>query len=209
MTVLRKSTCSTDANQVRVASWDIRIVILNYGYISLDIIPHQHSTNWILLYHFGFFKAKEGFISNGWTHNRNRRARGKRVEKDERVRQRRAGITSTYSVWSPTTCNWQGQDLNPALEHSVFFYTLTQGHFFHCVFRERGRERNIYVRGKHQSVVSCTCPNRGSNPQPSYVLWLGMEPITFWYMGQSSKQLGHMGQGWNTLKSMSFSSPHT
>ena len=35
--------------------------------------------------------------------------------------------------------------------------------------KEREGERNIKVREKHQSVVSPTCDNQGSNLQPRYV----------------------------------------
>ena len=38
-------------------------------------------------------------------------------------------------------------------------------------------------------------PNRGSNPQPRYVSWLGMEPVTFWSTGRCSSQLNHTSQG--------------
>ena len=51
-------------------------------------------------------------------------------------------------------------------------------------FRERmgaGRERD--VKEKHWSL--------GSNPQPTYVPWLGIEPTTFWCMEWHSNQLSH------------------
>ena len=53
------------------------------------------------------------------------------------------------------------------------------------------RERNIYVRGKHQLAVSHVHPNWRSNPQPWYVLWLGIEHTIFWCMGRCSNQLSH------------------
>ena len=49
--------------------------------------------------------------------------------------------------------------------------------------REEKRERNIDVRGKHQLVASCTYPDWGPNPQPRHVPWLGMEPVTFCFVG--------------------------
>ena len=49
--------------------------------------------------------------------------------------------------------------------------------------RERERARNINVRQKHLLVASHMCPNQGLNPQPRYVLWLGIELPTFWCMG--------------------------
>ena len=35
--------------------------------------------------------------------------------------------------------------------------------------KERGRERETSMLEKHQYVVSRTCPDQGSNPQPGYV----------------------------------------
>ena len=59
-------------------------------------------------------------------------------------------------------------------------------------FREEGgervRERDIDVREKHQMVASCMCPDQGSNPQPRYVLQLGIELATFWCSGRCSNQ---------------------
>ena len=64
--------------------------------------------------------------------------------------------------------------------------------FFHCFFRDRRREgerkRNIDGREKHQ-LSSHTHPIWGSNPQPGYMPWPGIEPVTFWFMGQCSNQL--------------------
>ena len=58
--------------------------------------------------------------------------------------------------------------------------------------RERGRERTITVREKHWSVASCsTLTGWGSNTQPRYVSWLGIEPASFWCTGQCSNQLSH------------------
>ena len=42
--------------------------------------------------------------------------------------------------------------------------------------RERERERNMNMSEKHGPGASHTCPNRGSNPQPRYILWLVIEP---------------------------------
>ena len=39
--------------------------------------------------------------------------------------------------------------------------------FYLFIFREgKGRERNIDVREKHRSFVSCMRPDQGPNPQP-------------------------------------------
>ena len=64
-----------------------------------------------------------------------------------------------------------------------------------CWCRGRGVERNIYVRERHWSFTSCTCQEQGSNPQPSSVPWPGIEPATFWCMGQCSNQLSHPRPG--------------
>ena len=65
-------------------------------------------------------------------------------------------------------------------------------------FREEGgervRERDIDVREKHQMVASCMCPDQGSNPQPRYVSRPGLEPTTFWCMGQHSNKLSHLAR---------------
>ena len=54
-------------------------------------------------------------------------------------------------------------------------------------YRERGRKRkwHIHVREKHHSVASHMCPDRGSNLQPRYVPWLGIEPPAFWWVGNA------------------------
>ena len=54
-------------------------------------------------------------------------------------------------------------------------------------------ERNIDVRGKHQSVASCMVPDQGLNPQPKYMPWPGIQLETFWCMGQSPKQVTQLG----------------
>ena len=55
--------------------------------------------------------------------------------------------------------------------------------FFRGKGEEKERERNIDGRKKHPSVASCLCPNGGLNPQPRHVLWLGIEPVTFRFVG--------------------------
>ena len=43
----------------------------------------------------------------------------------------------------------------------------------------RERERNIYVREKHQLATSRTHPDWGLNPQPRHVPHPRIEPATF------------------------------
>ena len=61
-------------------------------------------------------------------------------------------------------------------------------HWFFCLWikivyfnleRERGRERNIDTREKHQLGAHCTCLNWGLNPWPRYVSWPGIKPTAF------------------------------
>lgn len=52
----------------------------------------------------------------------------------------------------------------------MYYYIYT--HIYICAYLyilERGRERNMCVREKHQLVAFCTCPNQGMNPQHWYV----------------------------------------
>ena len=73
--------------------------------------------------------------------------------------------------------------------HKYFDIQLFKKDFIY-LFLERGegkkkeREGNIDVTEKHQSVSSCMCPNQGSNLKPRHVPWLGIEPATFWFVGQ-------------------------
>ena len=60
--------------------------------------------------------------------------------------------------------------------------------------RKGERERETSMREKHQSVISRTYPNWGSNLQPKYVPWPGIKPVTFWCMGWCSNQLGHQAR---------------
>ena len=77
------------------------------------------------------------------------------------------------------------------LPYLSFFYFLTWGHFF-IAFRERERERETSMWERNINwLASCTHPDRGLNPQPGHVPWLGTEPATFRSMGQCSNQLSH------------------
>ena len=60
-------------------------------------------------------------------------------------------------------------------------------------FREKGREGEREVE-KYQSVASHMCPDLGPNPQPTHLPWLGIPPVTFWFMGQCSNQMSHTSQ---------------
>ena len=53
--------------------------------------------------------------------------------------------------------------------------------------RERWRREKL----NETSVASYTYPNWGSNLQPRYVPWPGIESATFWCMGRCSNQLSH------------------
>ena len=57
--------------------------------------------------------------------------------------------------------------------------------------RERKGERNIDVKEKQGSAASLICPDQGLNLQPWNVLWLRIEPTTFWCKGQCSNKLSH------------------
>ena len=76
-----------------------------------------------------------------------------------------------------------------ALLFLLFFLILTQGYVY-WFYRERKGGRGGEREGKETwSVASYTRSNQGSNPQPRYVPWLGIEPATFWCMGQCANQL--------------------
>ena len=70
--------------------------------------------------------------------------------------------------------------------------------------RERGwgRDGNIVVREKHWLAILHMLPDWGSNPQPRYVPWLGVEPATFCCTGQHSNQLNLLSRA----PSLSFTS---
>ena len=56
--------------------------------------------------------------------------------------------------------------------------------------RERDGERNIDMREKHRSVASRMCPDRGSNLQPRFVPWTGVEPAQDYIPTNRGTQLG-------------------
>ena len=65
----------------------------------------------------------------------------------------------------------------------VIFCLLFLKRFYLFIFRERGWEE----KGREpQSVASHMCPNWGPSPQPRHVLWLGIKPVTFRFVGWCS-----------------------
>ena len=79
---------------------------------------------------------------------------------------------------------WRGRALFLIFEDPpVLFFTVAAPFFREGEGREKERERNINMRGKHQLAASCTCPDWGRDPQPRHVPFLGIEPVTFCFMG--------------------------
>ena len=81
-----------------------------------------------------------------------------------------------------------------------FIYVLIYQNILICLLileREEGRERkkNSNVREKQWLVASDSHPYWGSNLQPRYIPWLGIEPSTFWYVGQCSNKLNYTSWG--------------
>ena len=54
----------------------------------------------------------------------------------------------------------------------TYMSILTRGHFLHCFQRERKRGE-----GEIDWLPSCMHPDRGWDPQPGYLPWLGIEPF--------------------------------
>ena len=72
-------------------------------------------------------------------------------------------------------------------KNTFCFLILTQGDFFPLLFSEVvvGREmweRTSMWERNFNWFPSCMCPSGGLDPQPGYVHWLGIEPVTFWSM---------------------------
>ena len=81
--------------------------------------------------------------------------------------------------------------------HLLFFSFLFYPHLrIYLLILETGGggERERHQREKHQSAASHVYPNWGSDPQPSYVHWLGIEPANFWCTGQCFNQLSHLAR---------------
>ena len=78
----------------------------------------------------------------------------------------------------------------------LLFFKSSPRDIFLIAFRERGRgkrKQNTDGREKHQLAGSHTCSDRGSNPQPTYVLWPGFEPA-LWRMRQRSEEPSNTSQ---------------
>ena len=71
---------------------------------------------------------------------------------------------------------------SPLIKFSPFFNFYPHPRtFFHCIFRERRREREKHqCKREHRLVASYTHPNWGPNLQPKYVPWPGIKLVTFW-----------------------------
>ena len=82
---------------------------------------------------------------------------------------------------------------------SFFSFSLFLSFRFYFLFRvkeegrKKGRERNINVREKNQSVASRTCPNQGRNRNPSMCpdQESNWRPLALW----NDAQLSHTSQG--------------
>ena len=61
--------------------------------------------------------------------------------------------------------------------------------------RRREREKHGCEREASTPVSSHAHPDWGPNPQPRHVPQPGIEPVTFWFMGQHPNQPHHTGQG--------------
>ena len=76
----------------------------------------------------------------------------------------------------------------------VEFFILTWGHTYWFERegkgrRETGRETLMWERSVDQmSVAFHTHPNRGLNPQPRHLPWLGIKLTDFWFTEQCSNQ---------------------
>ena len=82
------------------------------------------------------------------------------------------------------------------LNKAVYIYTFFNPHLrilliFFFKERERGGVGREREREKHRSVASRMHPDQGSNPQPTYMPWPGIEPAPFQCTGWWSNQLSH------------------
>ena len=86
----------------------------------------------------------------------------------------------------------------PVFMFKLIFLILTLGHFF-IAFGERGRERER--ERERDTSIGCLphVPWPGIQPTANYVLWLGIEPLTFRCTGWYYNPLSHTVQGCSSL----------
>ena len=71
----------------------------------------------------------------------------------------------------------------------IYYYFIILKDFIY-IFLKRGegrdkeRERNVDVKENHWSAASLMRPNWRPNPQPRHVLWPGIEPVAFHFVGR-------------------------
>ena len=76
-----------------------------------------------------------------------------------------------------------------------FLKILILGHFFHCFLEREGRREKEREKYWYEREVSSVYEPQGSNPQPRYVPWQVIEPMSFWPMGQWPNKLSHTCKG--------------
>ena len=81
----------------------------------------------------------------------------------------------------------------PLLFNLFLFLILPRGYVDWFLEKEEGRVRHT-KREKHWLVVSHRHANQRLIPQPRYVPWPGIKPITFWCTGWCSNQLSHLAR---------------
>ena len=73
-------------------------------------------------------------------------------------------------------------------------------YFLKILFTFKERERNINVLETRGSIgCLLQAPNWGPGPQPSHVLWLRIEPVTFHFPRTALTSLGHTSQGFGVF----------
>ena len=103
-------------------------------------------------------------------------------------------ITSTHNADSIVGLPSKRYEIKEFWIVAIFFKPSPQVMFPWTFETEEGGERETLIhqcKREHQSVASCTCPDRGSNLQPKYVPWRGIESKTLWCMGRCSNRLCH------------------
>ena len=63
----------------------------------------------------------------------------------------------------------------------IIYFFFSWGHLLHCFFRERKGKRETLMRERSISRLPPICTWIGDwNPQPMYLSWWGIEPVTRW-----------------------------